>query len=717
MTDWGARWRRAGRNGACQVVQEASNALAECMTGRAEAFNTPANRPNGVMNDVWRMTTAAYVLTSYDTDFKYVANAELLYHQAAVQHLVHHWGLQSELDLLGHCGRVRDWVESGSDDVDPATEFSEGFGSNVEVPQDLVTLRAFCVLLWARNAVLDADARRPQQWVFSDADLLFLRACIPTTVACDDALLHLLFSDAPATRSFEYCFRDAVLLPEHPDRLDGEVHNIGSLPVGTTVTERVSPSAPNVHTFEGYGMRGELLFSSASGASSATVSPSVALLRWDRRMVVNPADSSSIRFEPIRTPMALRVLKALLDITKRRMIQGARVLDLMCHLHAAAPGGVPVFIVGGAVRDVIDGESDISDIDLAVARPWNELVKDITGFFARRGVAMTDANFVRKGKHAKYGMMKIEFANSDAEKPETKFAETMFADNDAEKPEKPEAIDIGVFKSGRVERLPAAVQETLRAVDEKPEYYFGFSFERDAGMRDYSINAVYADLFGWQLVDPREGLSCVRTEGRPHHLLCFVPPNHPEFIPDLGGRVRLFKGLMSRVKDTNGWKYDVDQEHAGPICARLVAEARWFFNNLPEQSLAVGEPLPSMPDLGKTVEDWLVKVTTKLIKAEDDPHERLTLLRRVIDFRLADRAQGDAIEWFNITADLCQLGVDAFIFRELTGDSLDAVRLMQALEGWAYFSRATRARFTEAMELWTATAESLAAASAGCSSS
>ena len=401
-----------------------------------------------------------------------------------------------------------------------------------------------------------------------------------------------------------------------------------------------------------------------------------------------------------------RILSNLLLILRKTDVQGIPVVDLMRHLRRSVPGGATVAVVGGAVRDLANllmqsgGDIDIAilkreinDIDLAVSIPFQVLKHTVVDFFARRGVALTNASFVRQGKHAKFGMMKIYEKLGEAD-----------------------GVDIGVFKAGRRSTqssiLPtksspptgAQPHPSLVADSSDHEYYYGFSYITDAASRDYSINAIYADVFLWEVVDPREGIACLNNGGRDSdpnnprtgsHRLEFIEKNqrsqpnadpnaqptpNPEFIKDLGGRVRLFKQLAPK---DGIYPYSVP-DNAGDICELLASEAV-AHNNAVIAAYASDtlDKTPPHPDNISAAEIWFAKVASKLVKSTQDPQVRLTEVLDIINVRLVGGESADALTWFYASRCLAAKVLDHRLFSLKTVDDPNHARLVRVCEVWA----------------------------------
>jgi hypothetical protein len=170
-----------------------------------------------------------------------------------------------------------------------------------------------------------------------------------------------------------------------------------------------------------------------------------------------------------------------------------------------------------------------------------DVVREIEGFFASRHVAL-EAGFLHKdAKRQEFVMLKIVNATGNPEL-------------------EPDGLDIGLFKAGEITQA-GLVTKDLAAESEKkdltitlpwenntpPEsphkYVIGCdnSFACDALFRDFTVNAVYVDVFSRTIVDPLgTGLEdLLNGIARPCN-----PDNEEMLKKDQGGRLRLFKMLL-----------------------------------------------------------------------------------------------------------------------------------------------------------------------------
>ena len=153
-------------------------------------------------------------------------------------------------------------------------------------------------------------------------------------------------------------------------------------------------------------------------------------------------------------------------------IRGCSVLELLRYIHIESGCRPPVMVVGGAIRDALLGD-DINDIDLAIGMPYDMLEAHLIDFFAKKQQSLIPGVTLLNDKDRRgFGMLKVVCADVDDDH-----------------------LDIGVFKSG---------------YDGRGDPMYGFSPRDDAFQRDYTINAVYLDVFKGMVCMRMLSLACIR---------------------------------------------------------------------------------------------------------------------------------------------------------------------------------------------------------------
>ena len=335
-------------------------------------------------------------------------------------------------------------------------------------------------------------------------------------------------------------------------------------------------------------------------------------------------------FLNIRTDFSRTMNLAMFNILARlssATIRGRRVMELLRYIRNYRAEQATVMVVGGAVRDAIL-DHDINDIDLAVNLPYDILKDCIIDFFRDKEypVIASAPNVHDPSLHCdpyrkRFGMLKVMKMDGD-----------------------PDHLDVGVFK----------------CTDDRRDTIFGYSPIADAFQRDYTINAVYLDVFKASFYDPFGALKHIvnATDGRP---MQFFPVAKFESSPesqrlllanDFGACVRVFKMLTSKspsglpqyVIEAGKFRYFVF------VFESLVAK-------LQECVDAVDNP-PLSDEQVENVRFVLRKVATKLFKADlkgDRFYRKATELLRcikVIGGSYADRAREPERETCSEACDL-----------------------------------------------------------------
>eukprot|EP00040_Diaphanoeca_grandis_P036660 m.234711 g.234711 ORF g.234711 m.234711 type:complete len:270 (+) comp33659_c0_seq3:1297-2106(+) len=136
-----------------------------------------------------------------------------------------------------------------------------------------------------------------------------------------------------------------------------------------------------------------------------------------------------------------------------------------------------------------------------------------------------------------------------------------------------DGLDIGVLKSGRL--LPE-LQKT------NAKYYYGCSLERDAMFRDYTVNAVYLDVFAGRFCDPLDGFGAIGTGELPFNAVPCARDDQGILQEDVGGRLRLFKLLLKRHKGQR--MYEVRIANANLICGLLLDDVKAFLEIIAKET-------------------------------------------------------------------------------------------------------------------------------------
>lgn len=269
----------------------------------------------------------------------------------------------------------------------------------------------------------------------------------------------------------------------------------------------------------------------------------------------------------------------------KQTIRGKPIIELLYHIHQQT--GAPIYVVGGAIRGALT-ITEINDIDLAIPLSWHTLERLVVEFFDSKGSGLNSSIFESSGIRKQFGMMKINKLEGGKE-------------ND---------LDIGLLKCFRLNG-PKDLLKPIKHLRNKKtrdtdatynKYIYGSYIKQDAGFRDYTINAIYFDVFQMKIVDPVGGWQIFKEwnnqpkETRRLKVVAAALKAFPgdrgreELKADLGGRIRLLKILK---KDNCTF----DQTTLDIICDSLNNESDGFLSNI--SNLASN----------KQATEWLEKVS------------------------------------------------------------------------------------------------------------
>eukprot|EP00038_Savillea_parva_P020273 m.30826 g.30826 ORF g.30826 m.30826 type:complete len:631 (+) comp4749_c0_seq1:625-2517(+) len=468
----------------------------------------------------------------------------------------------------------------------------------------------------------------------------------------------LTFSATPEAGKFETHVQDiAVVIKEAPPQPLTLPGFSAVLPVGSTFT-----LDEHTYTYRGYDMEFEHVIAEHDGSTDKIPLANVG------RTHFTPPQGDIFEGAPGVEVSALPPLKDGTDYSRKlnnatfnilarlatATIRGVPVLSLLRFIHRERGIPVPVMVVGGAVRDALLGDK-INDIDLAIARPYDLLKEDIHKFFAMKGHPLIEGNTLLCDDDRKhFGMLKIVKTDED-----------------------PDHFDVGVFKSTYLKDKPVC----------------GYSPLGDAMQRDYTINAVYLDVFKARLYDPFGALVHLNVgAGTPIRFFpCakYLPPDQREEIlkDDFGGCVRVFK--MMRKKWHNGaYMYCVEEkvtfESLRPVFQCLNHTIETCTQDL--KKIVSGYDQQHNRDRQKNLRCVLRKVANKLFKPSDNFGAVAEELRASVE-RLED--DGECLrlgqEFWSKLRDLARrvMNGDGGVFNHYTVDDPDQHRVLRVMTALA----------------------------------
>lgn len=249
-----------------------------------------------------------------------------------------------------------------------------------------------------------------------------------------------------------------------------------------------------VGVFHGYDVNDNLLIKHQMGGI-------IPVKNYIQVRLANPSQRAKACW--IDLPECARIEDATLDqkrsfdeLLSERLSPGPRYIDFVHEIWAR---GYEVFLVGGSVRDVLQGES-ANDVDLVTSMPFGLLESLVTAMFGARGFSRSRNNgFMSVGQNA---------GNSDASRRGT-------------------TIDLKnffLFAPG-----------TDRAE-------FGSDLYFDHRLRDFACNAIYYDPINSRFIDP-SGIGIEDAMTRSLNLVNDLTIEHPIYKKASIG-IRYFKFIV-----------------------------------------------------------------------------------------------------------------------------------------------------------------------------
>jgi len=256
---------------------------------------------------------------------------------------------------------------------------------------------------------------------------------------------------------------------------------------------------------------------------------------------------------------------ALTEVIGKMTLRALKLSDVTAEFSYPYPASesytrpkIPVYVVGGAVRDALMGQSaKIDDIDLMTPY-FLTLARDrLVDIYGDKGVILYKDPTVldAEGLRSNMGMLKVSKLTPDEHKPEFK---TEISD-----------LDVGVCKVHIVpytynNNIPPASDK--EALDSSTIYAAGMSLASDTHYRDFGFNAVFFDIVNKVVIDTSgHGVADVAPAGS-KTILSLV--NQQEMIyEDYGGLLRFLRFLVKRGDDFK--LADADDQSWGIVCQSL----------------------------------------------------------------------------------------------------------------------------------------------------
>ncbi len=181
------------------------------------------------------------------------------------------------------------------------------------------------------------------------------------------------------------------------------------------------------------------------------------------------------------TPIVKDIYSMIREQLQTHTIRGHNLYDLLKKLFIQQGLAYPVVITGGAIRDAIL-QHQPKDIDLVIGCKYEQLVLLLKDTFGLKGESLSDSTLRCSGKSKNFGQLKV-----------IQFSEETIED-----------LDTAMFKAMRVPDPKLVIKLSNTTLDKDNQYLYGWSYYADALQRDYSMNALYLELFGNPpyLIDP-----------------------------------------------------------------------------------------------------------------------------------------------------------------------------------------------------------------------
>lgn len=293
------------------------------------------------------------------------------------------------------------------------------------------------------------------------------------------------------------------------------------------------------NTFVGHTLNGKLIWKENANETVTVALPSgltnVIHYHWNSDDVRSIIGDSGIMYkldffdhtwsEDVEINQEIsRAFKSLLVKLESTKIRSIPLLEVFWALADRKDIGYPLSVVGGAVRDILR-EKPSNDIDIAVGGHYKELEDHLRDYFVSKGESVSKNTLFTKPKSKQYGQLKIMPIEKEKE-----------------------PLDVALFKVKRIEEtnLDAKGEVEQDHTDIKlyhdakekvhSKYLFGYSYDLDAKQRDWTVNALYFQLFPFPaLIDPTgHGFADLKKDK-------LSLASSDEFEKDFGGQLRFWK--------------------------------------------------------------------------------------------------------------------------------------------------------------------------------
>lgn len=318
---------------------------------------------------------------------------------------------------------------------------------------------------------------------------------------------------------------------------------------------------------------------------------------------------------------ARKVHKLLLRRLRNARVRGVPLYDLVEHLFSANGYSHSLVVTGGAIRDLLCG-NEPSDIDLAICDLYQPLQRVIQDYITLRGESLSSTSFRHAGSMMDFGQLKVIVRQEEYKELED--------------------LDIALFKAAKYPQSEITsvyeAERSKKAEIKANQYVYGWSYAADSKQRDFTLNALYLEVFGNPpyLLDP-SGRGIV--DSKKNRLFPVSP--HAFVFSDLGGNFRLHRlldeeyvssfdvldlaslGILLEIqKMSDDWDSFKTSESEPELTTRIKKEyrdmidrARGFFRKLQKKLLKKTlDPDDALRKMEKNYKNLLVKLEALLCK-------------------------------------------------------------------------------------------------------
>eukprot|EP01126_Amoeba_proteus_P062606 TRINITY_DN853_c0_g1_i1.p1 TRINITY_DN853_c0_g1~~TRINITY_DN853_c0_g1_i1.p1 ORF type:complete len:576 (+),score=67.50 TRINITY_DN853_c0_g1_i1:482-2209(+) len=325
-------------------------------------------------------------------------------------------------------------------------------------------------------------------------------------------------------------------------------------------------------------------------------------MNWNSNMEVQGGEVSLLPIETLETRLMCVLLR---DCMKNRTIRGVPLTEFIEGLKENI-GGIQIYIVGGAPRDILGGGGKVNDIDFVVNAGYYEIRQAIwTKLTAYNALSKISDSHLRR----LYTMLSISETIQQGKREDT--------------------IDIGPLKG-------CLVPQRLRGHD-TPYYTSCSSVSCDSKSRDFTVNSIYVDVINWKVFDPLGGFKLLSVQNKIVLQTCWDTPliNGSKYDP------QLFPVKVVDYKDIGGWmrglRFSREQKYDVKCFPDIIGKLTNYVKGLIDEVLKLKEQENEkstnidVKNLIDTIEKYFYKLFTKLWKKNNDENPTIEDMQRLAE--------------------------------------------------------------------------------------